>query len=1053
LAEESSRELLLHHWESLKKGELPPATELHLKPLAGSVVISTPVAPDEPPTEPAEGQADPPVGLASPSDLKSRLPFRTNDFGGRLAERGDTAQPQVSKEFHRWLEQADCLLFFLAVDQLQDPVEAQERLLEVDALLSRLVEKSPTGHAISQPIAVLITKWDLASDLTGSSEEEREKVLRFLSNQAGQVGQAVCEKIKTVGQQVAVFPVSSFGGHVDGRPICPLKPFNLHEPLVWALRQTDRCLFEKAQREADEALRNPFWKEYRRAIGAYKRLIDDYGINQGPIYKQIQAQLIPLEKARRRRAVRLLALCAVLLAGAMGYGSYRLDRSRFIDMVARLETPRDPYSSLEEGVTDYLKSFNPWAAVLGHKGHVQDVWAQYQEAFQRQSRDLELDRSKPLPGELRERLEHLHWFRGRCEDFLSKYPQSPNEPQVNQWRNDAEHEFKGLEFAQHVESLIAQWPESAKPSEQSFGKAQDLLSQAQQLAAQARGLPRTPDVTTATTKLDVLIRDLKAFLGDVQAQCEQYVSQINGCLQRVETALKEQPADLDKLRKLQQDAESLHNQSAPDPANEKANEAKEKLERQLASFRGTVEKLQRDVQEWKAKAETANASAERALDPAAEDTTPLKEALKELQGLLKETENLPIAPGIDERSRQMRELAANVEGEAKRHDDFDKALKDLKDGIQNQGTEEQRKSLLAFLTRYPENEYPRRRNQLAQLGSRLQMMGGEIDKTRWEAVNKKFEELRDLAESLRAGKTGVSEVQRAYDDFLRAAEDYQRGTDPAPQHTQDVERLEAQALGLLDDAEWKDISEFARNNDKDFEAIAERSKKYLDGNDRIKADQKKHKEEAEKRIRQALADRWKELYQAFYERASAVDTTDKLREAKQNAKKVADWVERHHTDPFAPAGLSERQKKVTDWLNWAEKLLSDEVKEATITIQSIDAKQIAANHNVRLHIWLDQEVWREAEFAPPLREPAVTHTFKIEDFRKNHEIQVQLEVNGFINKSLYYSDPLNTNVFELFSKGRGRIRIVDKANEKEPKEATVILSCPDLTPPALDRPD
>ena len=151
---------------------------------------------------------------------------------------------------------------------------------------------------------MLFTKWDLVSDLTGSLEDEKDKLLQFLRGRAGEIGQAVCEKIKTVGEQVAIFPVSTFGGHVNGKPVHPLKPFNLHEPLVWALGQTDRCLYQKAQRQADDALRNRYlwvWKDYKTAIGAYQKLIDDYGINHGPIYEESQGQLTKLQEDRRRR--------------------------------------------------------------------------------------------------------------------------------------------------------------------------------------------------------------------------------------------------------------------------------------------------------------------------------------------------------------------------------------------------------------------------------------------------------------------------------------------------------------------------------------------------------------------------------------------------------------------------------------------------------------------------------------------------------------------------------------------------------------------------------
>jgi len=574
LAEEATRGLLLDYWKALKEGELPPATEMALKPLAGSIVISTPLPMEQPLTETAEGQADPPAAAASAADQKTRVPFRTHDFGGQLAERSENGQPQLTAEFYQWLEEADCLLFFLAVDQLQDPREAQERLLEVDALLSRLVEKSPTGHAISQPIAVLITKWDLASDLSGSPDEEHQKVIDFLKNRGGQLGQSICEKIKTVGEQVAIFPVSTFGGHEDGKPICPLRPFNLHEPLVWALQRTNRCLFKKAERQAEDALRNPVWKGYSRAIRAYEELIDAYGINRGPVYDEAQTQLASLRAARRRRIFGLVLLCLMLLLFPLGYGSYRLDQSKYIDLLARLDAPRDPYPVLETEVARYRKGWNPWARVLGHASQVARCWEVYLDGLKRGFGEVEKLRNSVPPPDLEARIDHYRRLLAACQDFLRKYLQSPYQNQVARWLEETQHELDGLEFVQKVETLVAQWhqePEAPKEPD----RVRELLSQAEQLTGQKPDPPHAREVTQAIAKLDAFVRDLKAYLGDVHAQCERYAAQVNDWANRVENSLAEEPADLTKLHDLQQEGETLRNQSPPDSANSQAIEAKQ----------------------------------------------------------------------------------------------------------------------------------------------------------------------------------------------------------------------------------------------------------------------------------------------------------------------------------------------------------------------------------------------------------------------------------------------------------------------------------------------
>jgi hypothetical protein len=61
-----------------------------------------------------------------------------------------------------------------------------------------------------------------------------------------------------------------------------------------------------------------------------------------------------------------------------------------------------------------------------------------------------------------------------------------------------------------------------------------------------------------------------------------------------------------------------------------------------------------------------------------------------------------------------------------------------------------------------------------------------------------------------------------------------------------------------------------------------------------------------------------------------------------------------------------------------------------------------------------------------------------------------LEVDDWFYNSFYDSDPQEMNVLELFGMRGGKVKIIDKENNKQ---AEVTLSCSELEPPPLEKPD
>lgn len=63
---------------------------------------------------------------------------------------------------------------------------------------------------------------------------------------------------------------------------------------------------------------------------------------------------------------------------------------------------------------------------------------------------------------------------------------------------------------------------------------------------------------------------------------------------------------------------------------------------------------------------------------------------------------------------------------------------------------------------------------------------------------------------------------------------------------------------------------------------------------------------------------------------------------------------------------------------------------------------------------------------------------------------MQLEVDDWLYNSFYDSDPREMNVLELFGMRGGKVKIIDTKNNKQ---AEVTLSCSELEPPPLEKPD
>lgn len=947
LHDDSSRDYLNGQYEYLERGEQPPATVMKRPDSIAGYLIVEPNDSASAGSVDAEKEAtlqDPPN-----SATKRRFDFRTADFSGKLCERGsaETAPSTFVEIFKKLLADADCLLFFLAVDQIQDPKEGRERLLEVDAVLSHLLQSSPGAQSVNQPIAVLITKWDLISDLSGTLEEEQNKLRSFLENEAGELGKDIWEKIARAGDRAKLFPVSTFGGHIDGRPIHPIRPFGLHEPLVWVLQQTDRLLLQRAEQKAQTALERPFWKDYSTALAAYRQLVDDYGIRSGPIYETVSQRITELKQARTRRSLRTFLFCCLALVLAVAWGSFEWDRRQYLALCASLGSPGGGFAELESLKNSYLRQNNPWATVLGHKNHIRALWDEY-----KQKHDAEFNKVK----EIREKLITVPPDQQRplalqlwqvCNDFSERYKDSPVLDLINSWRQNAQELVKAEEDS--LLGLATPLIEKAKSLLQ--GDTYDLLA--------ANG---------TVNEIDEILERIKDWpsgskIGEARVNLEQLKRQLQ-----------------DKSKTLGSTAEGLN--------------------RRAEVLLGEFDELSGQ----------ANLELEQ-----------LKAWIKEAEELLKEMAPWPSGSAAKEQydtlSQKYKEACRLLD----KYEEFDAAYDELRKEIASVSAEEKKKEIREFRRKYPQSEYWQRQDTFLEIEKQEQELLQTLEDKRWRELNDELQVFIDNVKG--ANLENIDSFCEAFGKLRAKVDEYCQATEPVPKYSEEARRKLNEAEVALDNR-WWDLIEDLRRNSKAYDSLREQARKYLD-DEKI---QHRHKKEAQDLIRVCLENRWKELYSAFFERATNVDSFESLKDAESRAKECRDWWLNKARDDRQSFPLPEQVTKqslaVEQWLKWSENFggKSETSREIKVTVDprtsgtgrkmwfsvSLDGKKLVIHErNDTESDWFDQP----REWSLILPRPL--------EGKETIRIEAVLDAWGPWNNP----GSVEKNVIELFGKLQGTIQV------------------------------
>lgn len=487
----ASFDSLKNAWEMLTRGELPQANAVTV-----------------------------PDNISFCLNAEQVWKVQTKDYAGSLVQISDTGVLGLRDDVRTWLAESDAILILVNADLCSDDPAARERMSEIDVLLTKLLDESDDGNKVAQPLALLLTKWDVQGPISDDPAQEEQRARAYLQSES--VFHQIAEKIARAGERVKVFPVSAFGSHRE-RNLPPAGgpcPFNLHAPLHWAAQQSDEMLYASAKRKAESLLGKKWqWKnKYSSAIACYNDLINTKGINKGPIFDRISAELQPLKvaesdlnKARFKRLIWqipltfmiIIVLCLALLfvldakmyqralddlvAANSEINDSRTEPNELLELLQNLDlahlrrsdnptapSPQpSPPESPQRGQSNprigsncesYLASSNPLSKLSGHQAKVQE---QLDESRSRLKERIADDQKRDFDKlkdscDTHEKDEDAQLRLDKCNRFLADWKKSPYDDDVQEWLRNAQTLVKEMPKYRDFDEAFSDWDTAMK---------------------------------------------------------------------------------------------------------------------------------------------------------------------------------------------------------------------------------------------------------------------------------------------------------------------------------------------------------------------------------------------------------------------------------------------------------------------------------------------------------------------------------------------------------------------------------------------------------------
>lgn len=404
-----------------------------------------------------------------------RWSFRTIDYSGEfieLATKKDATAQNLKTDVRAWLSKCDAVLFFVGLGDSN----LREKLNELNVFITELLKLSGKKNALTIPVGLVLTKWDIQGPISYDPETEDRRVLEFVNSD--QKFKEIAQTIRNCGDWVKVFPVSAFGAHrLDAPAANPLssakmppassgakpsntlpsqsgakmlpassgaKPFNILPPLVWAAEQAS-------------ALRS-------------KRFI---------------------------KKVKLTAACLAIAACLCAW-NYSYDTTRYANARDLLLADGSTPEQVQSACAEYNEVISPFKSVLGRSKEISQGFKEFNDHT---ALNLAYERANSEPT-----LAHQQAFVQSAGEFFAAWPQSRHTLQIR----DRHAEVYPKLLAQYYEEYLVFRKNNDDPD-----KAELRIEEAKKLLQLLKDDPHSIRVLALISADEAVIR---------QRSCDRYLT-------------------------------------------------------------------------------------------------------------------------------------------------------------------------------------------------------------------------------------------------------------------------------------------------------------------------------------------------------------------------------------------------------------------------------------------------------------------------------------------------------------------------------------------------
>lgn len=294
---------------------------------------------------------------------------------GRKVESWTQAEHDLKTQILSEFSTFDGFLIFAPAD---DTVEGKylEFKWEMDALLQALKERAAADGIVRRPIAVVLSKWDVAANNACSRDEECTHATEFFRSTYSETAVALTETC----ENWKVFPVSSTGPTNNGRPPAKLHPRGMAAPVLWLLRTSDKSSLcradEYSRRHANELFKNVDGRSgatfAQKAIERYQTILAKTPPQTIQMRARSAIDQLNMQIWKRRR--KQWTVCTVILVTAVMCILTCVDYAGYRSAVQALrnapQTPQDLDPAIE-GARAFVDS--AWHVPAGPAGWKQEL--------------------------------------------------------------------------------------------------------------------------------------------------------------------------------------------------------------------------------------------------------------------------------------------------------------------------------------------------------------------------------------------------------------------------------------------------------------------------------------------------------------------------------------------------------------------------------------------------------------------------------------------------------------------------------------------------------